>query len=389
MGTGTRTGIVAVAALLATASFRADAQERHAHVDTLRGGRIVVSNPDSPHAGPERVPTLVEVLRIGSIAGVCDSFGDVFSLAVDGDGRIYVADRQANEIRVFSARGECVGTFGRSGEGPGEFGMLAGIAWQPPGYLWAIDALRNRATVFDSLGTVLATHPLQLGRAASLPWRLWVDGGGSLHFWSPGFRRIVEYGTGPGLDSLAGVPQPTVPPDSRMARMEYTREVGLGDSQIAMQMGMPYAPRVQWTVNSAGNIWQAHTAAFAIHETTYAGDTLRTIRLDREPPRLRGRERDSIAEATGIAARRLPEHKYAIENIRTGPDGWLWIETERGATRAWEVFDERGYYVGRVASPVPIEKEPFPVFTAGMLTGVTLGELDEPYVVRLRIVRGR
>ena len=215
MGTGIRAGIVAVAALLATASFRADAQERHARVDTLKGGRIVVSNPDSPHAGPEGVPTLVEVLRIASIAGVCDSFGDVFSLAVDGDGRIYVADRQANEIRVFSARGECVGTFGRSGEGPGEFGMVAGIAWQPPGYLWAIDALRNRATVFDSLGTVLATHPLQLGRAASLPWRLWVDDGGSLHFWSPGFRRIVEYGTGPGLDSLAGVPQPTVPPEMR------------------------------------------------------------------------------------------------------------------------------------------------------------------------------
>ena len=43
--------------------------------------------------------------------------------------------------------------------------------------------------------------------------------------------------------------------------------------------------------------------------------------------------------------------------------------------------------VGRVASPVPIEKTPFPVFAAGTLTGVTLGELDEPYVVQLRIER--
>ena len=388
MGIGIRTGISAIAGatLLVAATHRAVAQERRARVDTLESGRIVVFNPDSPHAGPEGVPTLVEELRIGSIEGACDSFGAVFSLAVDDDGRIYVADRQTNDIRVFSARGECVRTFGRPGEGPGEFGMLAGIVWQPPGYLWAIDALRNRATVFDSLGTVLATHPLQLGRAASLPWRLWVDDGGSLHFWSPGFRRIVEYGVGPGLDSLAGVPQPMVPPGSRM---EYTREAGSGDSRITMQMAIPHAPRVRWTVNSAGNIWQAHTSAFAIHETTYAGDTLRTIRLDREPPRLEGRERDSIAEATGLAARRLPEHKHAIRNIRPGPDGWLWIETERGATRAWDVFDEGGYYVGRVESPVPIEKTPFPVFTAGMVTGVTLGELDEAYVVRLKIVRRR
>lgn len=383
MCTGIRTCISAIAGatLLVAATHRAIAQAR---VDTLESGRIVVSNPDSPHAGPEGVPTLVEELRIGSIEGACDSFGAVFSLAVDDGGRIYVADRQTNDIRVFSARGECLGTFGRPGEGPGEFGMLAGIAWQPPGYLWAIDALRNRATVFDSLGTVLATHPLQLGRAASLPWRLWVDDAGSFHFWSPGFRRIVEYGVGPGLDSLAGVPQPMVPPGSRM---EYTREAGSGDSRITMQMVIPHAPRVQWAVNSAGNIWQAHTSAFTIHETTYAGDTLRTIRLDREPPRLEGRERDSIAEATGLAARRLPEHKHAIRNIRTSPDGWLWIETEKGATRAWDVFDEEGYYVGRVESPVPIEKTPFPVFTAGMLTGVTLGELDEAYVVRLRVVR--
>ena len=129
-----------------------------------------------------------------------------------------------------------------------------------------------------------------------------------------------------------------------------------------MQRGMPHLPRIRWTVSLAGNIWLANTSVFALHETTYGGDTLRTVQLDREAPRLAGRERDSIAAASGIAARRLPAHKRVLEHIRTGPDGWIWIETEGGATRAWEVFDERGYYVGRVASPVPIEKEPFPVF---------------------------
>ena len=138
-------------------------------------------------------------------------------------------------------------------------------------------------------------------------------------------------------------------------------------------------------MNSAGNIWQANTSAFAIHETTYAGDTLRTIQLDRDAPKLEGRERDSIAAAAGIATRRLPERKHAIETIRTSPDGWVWIETERGATRAWEVFDERGYYMGRVVPPVPIEKQPFPFFGAGTVTGVTLGELDVPYVVQAGI----
>ena len=147
-------------------------------------------------------------------------------------------------------------------------------------------------------------------------------------------------------------------------------------------------PGVLWTMNPSGNIWQANSSVFAIHETTYGGDTLRTVRLDREAPRLEGRERDSIADAIGIAARRLPERKGALEQIRTSPDGWVWIETEQGATRGWEVFDERGHYVGRVASPVPIEKKPHPVFGGDRVTGVTLGEFDVPYVVQLRIVRG-
>ena len=128
---------IAIGTLLATTTLGADAQERNdrVRVDTLEGGRIVVSNPDSPQNGPQGAPTLVEVLRIGSLDDTCDSFGKVMSLAVDGDGRIYVADWQASDIRVFSPLGECVRTFGRSGEGPGGFRLLTGIAWQPPGFL--------------------------------------------------------------------------------------------------------------------------------------------------------------------------------------------------------------------------------------------------------------
>lgn len=372
-----------VGTLLATMTVRVDAQQRtdrRVQVDTLDGGRIVVSNPDSPQAGVEGPPTLVEALRIGSVDGTCDAFGDVASLALDDNGRIYAADRQTSEIRVFSAQGECFRTLGRSGEGPGEFSFLEGIVWQPPGYLWAIDAIQDRFTVFDSLGTVLATHPLRLGRAASLPWPLWVDDEKSLHLWLPGDRSIVKYGVGPGLDSLDSVGIPEIP------REMYTQQVG--NTGISAQSTIPYAPRILWTVGKAGNVWLANSSTYAIHETTYGGDTLRTVQLDRQAERLEGRERDSIAAATGIAARRLPARKGALERIRSTPDGWIWIETEKEVIRAWDVFDQDGYYVGRVASPVPIEKEPFPVFGPGTVTGVTLGELDVPYVVQLRLVRG-
>lgn len=100
-----------------------------------------------------------------------------------------------------------------------------------------------------------------------------------------------------------------------------------------------------------------------------------------------GLEDEDGAAATGIAARRLPARKSVVERIRASPDGWLWIETERGVIRAWDVFDERGYYMGRVASPAPIEREPFPVFGRGTVTGVTKDELGVQRVVRLRLRR--
>ncbi|MXX73112.1 MAG: 6-bladed beta-propeller [Gemmatimonadetes bacterium] len=124
-----------IGVLLTTVTLPADAQQRNnplVRVDTLNDGRIVVSNPDSPPTGVQGTPGLVEVLRIGSLDGTCDAFGEVTSIAVDADGRIYVADRQANEIRVFSPTGECVRTFGRSGEGPGECAGLSPIIMQIP-----------------------------------------------------------------------------------------------------------------------------------------------------------------------------------------------------------------------------------------------------------------
>lgn len=344
-------------------------------VDTLVGGRVVVSSPDSTLPG-QPLPTLVEELRIGSLNGTCDAFGQVFSLAADDYGRIYVADFRANEIRVFSAEGECLQTFGRSGEGPGEFTMLAGILWRPPGFLWAIDAIQGRFTVFDSLGTVVATHRMVSARSASLPWRLWGDAGGNLHYWDPGPGNIVRYG--PGLDLS---PQDTfrVP---RLEREMYEQTYG----NVRARTPVPHSPRIVHTVDWDGHVWLAKTSVFDLHETTFGGDTLRSVRLRRPAPQLTGAERDSLLEATGLSAQRLPEAKTVLGAFSVAPNGWIWAERGGRSITAWDVFDEQGFYVGAVRPPVPISAEPFPIFGHGTVTAVTEDALGVQYVVRLRVI---
>lgn len=376
-------GRVAIA-VLATANWLAGCDVPSprvgVQVDTLSGGRVVVSSPDA--SGDERVaPILVEELRIGSGDGFCDAFGHVFSLAVDDDGRTYVADLSANAITVFDERGECIRTFGREGEGPGEFSMLAGIAWQPPGLLWAMDASLYRLTVFDSAGRVQETHSLQPSGSASLPWRLWVDSRQSLHLWDPGARNIVKYGPGPGLVLMDTFPVPRLEPEM------YEREIEWAGGIMMTRSSIPHTPELAWTVDSDGEVWLANESEFDLHETTYMGDTLRTLRLRRSAPKLAGQERDSLAAAVGIAATRLPEHKTVLDEIWVASDGWIWVDRGERPITVWDVFDERGYYVGPVSPPVPVAAEPFPVFLGGAIIAVTEDELGVQYVVRLRVMR--
>ena len=354
---------------------------RDVQVDTLRGGRIIISNPDRTGIAPGRVPSLVEELRIGSLDDPCSAFGNAFSLTVDNAGRIYVADAQANDIRVFSPEGECLRVFGGAGGGPGEFTMLAGIVWQEPGLLWSIDALHNRLTVFDSRGEAVGTHQLGPSRGASLPWPLWSDVRGNLHVYNHGERRIDTYAAGQELTVLGSFPIPQVEIEF------YSRTYEAGGTRFQAESPIPHSPAMEFTVDREGEVWLADEATFDLHEVTYAGDTLRTVRLRRLAPRLEGRERDSLAAETGLDERRLPEHKTVLEDVNVGADGWIWVTTDKGAIEAWDVFDADGVYRGVVVPPVPIEPRPFPVFGTGTITGVTRGALDVEYVVRLRVVR--
>ena len=47
------------------------------------------------------------------------------------DGRIVVANRGTQELRVFDARGTCLETLGGEGEGPGEFTQLWSVERWP------------------------------------------------------------------------------------------------------------------------------------------------------------------------------------------------------------------------------------------------------------------
>lgn len=68
------------------------------------------------------------------------------------DGRIVVANRGSQELRVFDASGVHLATWGRRGEGPGEFSSLLAVAAWPGDSLIAWYSQQDRLSVFDLEG---------------------------------------------------------------------------------------------------------------------------------------------------------------------------------------------------------------------------------------------
>ena len=95
--------------------------------DTINGV-IHVTNTGTPPPA-----SLTPVVSIGpkslTDTGSPDEFGGVTSVALGPDGDVFVADGRNLEVRVFGLDGAHRRTFGRAGEGPGEFRHIYSLAW--------------------------------------------------------------------------------------------------------------------------------------------------------------------------------------------------------------------------------------------------------------------
>ena len=117
------------------------------------GIRIVENRAPAPGSQLGWVVGDAPVVSIGS-RDATDAFqfyrvGDATRLA---DGRIVVANGGSNELLVFGADGNHLGTWAGEGDGPGEFWDLSTVRPWPGDSLIAGDSQQGRASIFDLSG---------------------------------------------------------------------------------------------------------------------------------------------------------------------------------------------------------------------------------------------
>ena len=365
-----------------------------ARVDTLASGRVRVSNADRGLHGPDDL-RLVEELRIGSIDGDGpDVFGDIVSLAVDQNGAVYVADRGAEEVRVFDRTGGFLRRFARQGDGPGEFSWAGpvGIAWQPPGRLWVVDV--PELALLDTAGAPLGTAFRGLDFENVTPH---ADAGGFAYAQRTEIRLEAPRRASGGLvntpvayyaEKYALSPENEVAAVGRLHLGDWTWRDKVVDhgGRLREHRTLPLSPDLVWTATPEGAVWAADRSEYRLHKLTFAGDTVRTVELQRDPAPLQSPERDSLAERHGFEPGDLPSHRLAMDRVDAGPDGLLWVRnTLPGGGHAWDVFDSCGRYLGPVVPETRLDGSPLVVAEGGVLLGVAKDDMDLEFVVRLAL----
>lgn len=360
-------------------------------------GPMVVRNTGGPTWSPGTAWRLREDLRLGSAgtegeAGP-DEFGHIAAVVSDSRGRIYVLESMAQEIRVFDSTGVFLQTIGRRGRGPGEFSMAWALSIGPGDTLTVLDDGAMRYSIFAPDGTFIQSHRRTIVGYGSPRRGLLRDGsyidwlqaspdgrlGRRMFFYpvrySPGFERVD-----------------TFPP------FEYTRDMVSNGRTLLFDFG----GFVVAAVGAEGGIWFADSREYRVYRRELAGDTTLVFSLPAtavplgEPERAYVRNR--WAHRPEIRAEQLealPDVMPIVYGIVPDDAGHVFVFADvAGAPRGTvvDVFRDSGEYLGRMTLPVPIplqpSRSPIVHVTRDHMYVVVRDELDVPFVLRLKIVRG-
>ena len=374
-------------------------------VDTLADGSVLVSNPPRGlwDGSPGARWRLVESLRIGSaVAEEPDAFGNVVSLTIDELDRLWIADSQGRDVRVFDADGRFVRTVGQPGEGPGEFERVGRVGSGPEGHMWITDTGLQRYEVFDTAGTRIGGHRMPLRNGG-----FWLSG----LFFQVEFTqqtpervyriyRLVPGGTLEPDGRVFGFPDP--PPDPPM--IEYR------DGGSAWILPAPYTRNYDWVFGPDLDYWwsdgESRGGRYEIrHIDLESGDTLRTIVRQYEPVAISDAMRVAGVEAAlenvrvdrGLrgaerpserAMRVVPRAYPPFQSIHRSRDGTLWVRRYiEDGVQSFDVFDREGRLLGQPELPPGFGSMSVRLIREDAMYVIDTDELGVDYVVRLEIVR--
>jgi len=366
------------------------------------GGSAGAADADAEHRIGE--PDLV----LGNEqAGLAAEFGGVAGLALDSAGRIFVADAQANEVRVFGPAGDHLYSIGRAGSGPGEFAGPCCLAFDDAGRLWVRDGGNARYEIFLP------------GDAAARPATSVRMSHGDVNRWAPvtfdAAGRVIDIGFQPSngvdvprtgrmhLDDRGAVARRTLVPAAPAESLALHTIQRSGTSGVStFYLYQPHGPLELVAHGAGGEFAHAISSRYSIAWFDEYGDTLRVIERPGEPgPALSPAERTRAERRIESDIQRLaiprgqipfdvPQRKTPLRTLYFDADGRLWVELSvaDGEDRRAHVYDRDGRLAFSAQWPAGIAMQDNAIY-GDVALGVARDSLDVQRVIRLRFRRAR
>jgi hypothetical protein len=400
-------GAAAAALLVAVlvAACGSDARDSGwvSEADTVRGVVRVVNTP--PPAGTSPSLVAVEELQIGTVEGGGPmSFGAIRSVAVLADGRIAVADGQAEEVRLFARDGQHLRTFGGPGAGPGELDGMQGVHTDHEGMLRVAEQANSRLSVFHPDSGYVASYPLHLFSFSFRgPWNAVIDSAGRTLVASSG-----QYGEG--AWNMLRVYDPEMNQLDSIPYHEYTNEgeadvpgawrIDIGNSAYTWAP-VPFYSRPFQVVAPTAQFWSSREGMAELEVALWAApaDTSLVLISRRRSDPVTSAERDSamaqlrenlmrrVPSLRGLDASQVPATKPPLYGLTLDDHGRLWVRlTEPTAdTTVYDVFGRDGRHAETVQLPYRVDGYVPPVVRGDTVWAVVTDAMDVQYVVRARL----
>ncbi len=366
---------------------------------------------------------------------VTQPLGDVGSIAVGADERVWVWDPATPALWLFEADGKSMRPVNRRGRGPGEYERVNDLAIARDGALVMWDDGNARLNIYNPDGSYRSSVQLTFGDCCGLAVvvdlqnRIWLTthprliGGKQKPFDPADWGKPGDLGwfrfdsAGAPLDTILAPALPGA--DGVLTALHVTRSGIGGRSQH-----VPYGTYPLYVANPLGHVVSALSRPYAVHSWANG----RPLRVTREVSPVPVAEAERAQRRANIEftmrqvkpdftwnAPEIPREKPPINDLAAGLDGRIWVQLSvpseayepepetprpnristsdgppppvkfRPTEKRWDVFEPDGRYLGRIV--VPREVSLF-VMRGNLVWGVMRDADDVPAVIRMRIEPG-
>ena len=348
----------------------------------------VITHPDGSH----EIWQITEEYRLGTDADEEPVlFGWIVSFAVDAQGRIYVLDRQADEIQVFDADGTYISTVGSKGAGPGEFEDSNKVDIGPEGEIWVMEMMKGRLSILDSTGRFL-----RMERVNSTGWD---------HINYPGgFDRVGRYNAGVLVSYGENMDLQLARYSASFAPVDTVRiprsPVEFGEFEVTQEgatyvMSIPFQGQFVWRFSPSGNFWTLLTSTYVLSEVSSDGEILRSMTMpfearsvsDEDLREAHERLQFLIQRGADLDLSRIPDTHPPVKSFFIDDGGHIWVSHNIADddSEVFDVFSDDGSHMGTVQLPFSLDAEPAPIVLDGYLYGISTNEDGLEELIKARI----